>query len=417
MSSRPRILVLAHGHPDFSLGGGEIAAYSLFQQYARHPGVEEAFFLARIDRGRTATGGISLHADHEYLWEQQLGNDFFMEGKNLYATLTTFASFIRAVRPDIVHLHHAVHLGYEIIEVLKRCNPRIRLYFTLHEYIPICHNQGQMIKTDGRLCHVSDLDACVRCFPQKSAAAFWQRKRRFQHYFSLIDGFIAPSEFLRQRYIAWGIAPERIRTLENGLRPLPALPPRPMKDSRGRCRFAYFGQITPFKGLPLLLQAISFLPGKLQKRLVLEVHGANLEKQPEDFRTEFETRAAPLEEQGVLRVIGPYEPDRIAERMAGVDWVVVPSIWWENSPVTIQEAFAFGRPVLASNLGGMAEKVRHGVDGLLVAPGNPQAWADALAETCGNNQLWDQLHGGIRKPFSVEESAAAHLQLMGVAHD
>ena len=50
--------------------------------------------------------------------------------------------------------------------------------------------------------------------------------------------------------------------------------------------------------------------------------------------------------------------------MAEIDWVVVPSIWWENSPLVIQEAFLHGRPVICSDIGGMAEKVRHGVDGL-----------------------------------------------------
>ena len=77
-----------------------------------------------------------------------------------------------------------------------------------------------------------------------------------------------------------------------------------------------------------------------------------------------DTLRKPLIAEGCLRWVGPYELTELAQRMRKVDWVVVPSIWWENSPMVIQEAFVYGKPVICAGIGGMAEKVRDGVDAL-----------------------------------------------------
>ena len=77
MANNQRILVMAHGHPDFSLGGGELAAYTLFKAYQARDDVDEAWYLGRADRGRGATGNISLRRPNEYLWEQAV-NDWHL---------------------------------------------------------------------------------------------------------------------------------------------------------------------------------------------------------------------------------------------------------------------------------------------------------------------------------------------------
>lgn len=413
MSKQPRILVIAHGHPHFSLGGGEVAAFSLFEGYRSHPAIGEAFFIARSPLN-DESGKISLYGDNQYLWSQSLGNEFYMEGRDRYSMTTAFLYFLQTVKPDIIHFHHCIHLGYELLEVVKRAMPETRIYFTLHEFLPICHNHGQMLKTGGGLCHKSGVEDCSLCFPEKKPEDFWQRKRRLLHYFGHVDKFIAPSDFLRQRYIDWGIAGDRIQVLENGLRNVESRAPRHVNDQNGRNRYGFFGQINPYKGLPVLLEAVSLLDEEQRKKIVLEVHGANLESQPKQFRQLVEQYRRRFEGQGCLRWVGPYQMHEAANRMAGIDWMVIPSIWWENSPVTIQEAFAVGRPVLASRLGGMAEKVRDGVDGLHVEAGNPRAWADMFMETCGNDDLWERLRAGIPAPCSVRECVDGHLALMGI---
>jgi glycosyltransferase involved in cell wall biosynthesis len=97
--------------------------------------------------------------------------------------------------------------------------------------------------------------------------------------------------------------------------------------------------------------------------------------------------------------------------MREVDWTIVPSTWWENAPVVIQEAFFHGRPVIASNIGGMAEKVRDGIDGLHFHVSNPESLAATMTDAIRDPGLWDRLHRGIRPPTSAALAAAQHADL------
>ena len=270
-----------------------------------------------------------------------------------------------------------------------------------------------MIKTDGkRLCSRSSPDECRQCFPQHSSEDFWLRRQFFMRHFDLVDGFISPSEFLRSRYVAWGIEPDRITVIENGQDPLEPLEPRVLSTGERRNRFGFFGQITPFKGLHVLLEALTRLSADERSEILLEVHGANLELQAEDYRERVAELRQPLIEEGVVQWIGPYQPHELRKRMAGVDWVVVPSTWWENSPMVIQEAFLCGRPLLVSDIGGMAEKVRHGVDGLHVSAGSPLSWGRALLDAARADGKWDALREGVVTPLTHDACARAHLQLI-----
>ena len=412
-SAKHRILVTSHGHPDFHLGGGELAAYNLFKAYADHPDVEETFFLARHDRGRGPTGNIFPRRKNEYMWEQGVSEWLRMKMATPIGTTRHFAELIRELRPTIVHVHHYVHMGLEYLHVIKQIDPSIKIIMTLHEYIAICFNQGQMVKRGtNRLCFRESPDDCNRCFPEHSIEDFWLRKHRYQSFFGLVDQFVTPSEFLRQRYIDWGIAPDQIVMIENGQASGEMLPPRPLAEGETRNRFAFFGQINPFKGVSLLLQGLASLKKSERRKIVLEIHGSNLEHQTPEFRERIMELRGPLEKEGCLQWIGPYEPFQMAGRMAAVDWVVIPSIWWENSPMVIQEAFTLGRPLVGSDIGGMAEKITHGVDGVHVAVGNAKAWGDTLLRLSSYTEDWDRLRAGITKPISYADCARAHMELV-----
>jgi glycosyltransferase involved in cell wall biosynthesis len=111
------------------------------------------------------------------------------------------------------------------------------------------------------------------------------------------------------------------------------------------------------------------------------------------------------------RFYGPYQNSEMPRLMSSVDWVVVPSIWWENSPVVIQEAFFHGRPLIAGDIGGMAEKIRHGVDGLHFRAGSAEDLADRLVDALIDDTLWGRLRDGIKTPPSYLECARQHLAL------
>jgi glycosyltransferase involved in cell wall biosynthesis len=97
--------------------------------------------------------------------------------------------------------------------------------------------------------------------------------------------------------------------------------------------------------------------------------------------------------------------------IAALDWVVVPSIWWENSPLVIQEALAHRRPDICSNIGGMAEKVRLGPDGFHFQVNDPFELASLMVRLANDPDVWDRLQKSIPRPLSAAEAAARHLVL------
>lgn len=403
------ILVIAHGHREFSTGGAEVAAHQLFEALRRMGVARKVALLAR-HAGPEQSGLISVLREDEYLWRTGMGDWFKFRSAVPEAVPAAFRRFLAGLKPDIVFVHHYAHMGLEMLREIRRTCPNARIVLTLHEFLAICANNGQMVKPGTReLCFGESLQACAGCFPERSEEDFWLRKHFVRRHFDAVDRFIAPSDFLRRRYVAWGLPEGRIRVIENGQPRGARLPPRPLPPGGTRNRFAFFGQVTPFKGVDVLLAALAHLPRRLRKELHLEVHGANLEAQAEDFRARVEALRGPLMEDGVLHWPGAYHRDDLARRMARIDWVVVPSVWWENSPVVIQEARRFGRPILCSNIGGMAEHVRDGLDGLHVGVGNTADWGETMLSAAADADRWERMHQNMQPPVDVEEAARDYL--------
>jgi glycosyltransferase involved in cell wall biosynthesis len=135
----------------------------------------------------------------------------------------------------------------------------------------------------------------------------------------------------------------------------------------------------------------------------LYLHGANLDIQREEFQRDLKEL---LDQATNVTLVGRYAPEDLPQVMADIDWVVVPSIWWENSPLVIQEAFMYGRPVIASDIGGMAEKVTEGVNGLHFRAGNPRSLADVIMRAAGDRELWQKLSSAPAPDYSMNHHAA-----------
>ncbi len=409
-----RVLIISHGHPDFNVGGAEIAAYNLFCALKQRPGVEQAIFLARSELSSLPYGSITMRRGGEYLWRQDIGDWFRLRSATFEAICENFREFLLLIKPDVVFVHHFAHIGIESLREIRRTLPKAKIILTLHEYMSICHNKGQMIKAvTNRLCYRESADDCSLCFPDISMEQFWLRRHYIQRHFESIDYFVSPSEFLRQRYIDWGIPEDSITVIENG-QPQFDQAPLTRIDGSKRLRVGFFGQVTEFKGVDLLLQAVNMLAPSLRNRLLVEIHAANMDNQTSQLKETIFNLRAPLIADGSVRWVGAYERSEISRRMSKVDWVIVPSIWWENSPMVIQEAFVAGRPVICANIGGMAEKVTDGVNGLHFEARNPVDLAETLQRIVENPALRDELAANIRRPFSYAECADIHMRL--VAH-
>jgi len=189
-------------------------------------------------------------------------------------------------------------------------------------------------------------------------------------------------------------------------------PPRPLAAGERRAVFGFFGQINPYKGLLQLLSAFVLLDRfspAATRDLRLVVHGANLELNHPQFVEAIKQLLARSAQR--VHFAGPYHSRDQYNLMAAIDWVVVPSVWWENSPLVIEEALAHRRPVICSNIGGMAEKVRPGKDGYHFALGNPFELASLLVRLAADEGVWDQLQSTIRVPTPIDVAVSQHLRL------
>lgn len=356
-----KVAIFSHAHPIFSKGGGELAAYYLWQgieQKEEH----EAWFIGRADnRVMHKFSSLASVGKNNYLISGNAGITELSTSLNIGPD-SDIVQLLKKIQPDVIHFHHYVHIGIELIRLAKRVCPDARIIVTLHEYIAICMNNGQMVKTDGRLCHTSSPRECHLCFPHVSQEDLFLREQWIKSYFNLVDMFISPSDFLRKRYIDWGIKENKVQVIENGLPIEDTVPLRVLGSTETRTRFAYFGQINPFKGIDIILEAFTQLPIKYRKLVTLDIFGSALDVQTPEFQSKIHTLLKKLD--GTVHLHGPYEPHEMRNLMTEVDWIVMGSVWWENSPLVIQEAFKFGRPIITPDIGGMAEKVKPGFGGL-----------------------------------------------------
>jgi glycosyltransferase involved in cell wall biosynthesis len=411
---KPRILFVAANHPAIRPGGAEGYALEVYEGI-RDEGEFEAVFMARsgppfsIASRHHEGRPITLVNDDpcQYLfYTDAMGYDW-LNGRSPHKSALTrfFRDFLLEQQPDMVHFQQTMFLGYDILRVTRNTLPDVPIVYTLHEYLPICHRDGQMIRTGtNQLCRESSPRRCHECFPDVSQQAFFMRERFIKSHLELVDLFVTPSAYTLERYVDWGIPREKIRHAPHGR---PPVSPLPGDRRRKRNRFGFFGQFTAYKGADVLLRAMERLGEDFDG--LLRIHGANLETAPEEFQTEFQELLDDASE--TVTLVGQYQPKELSKLMAQVDWVVVPSIWWETGPLTVLEAFQHGRPVICSDMGGMSEKVTDGVNGIYFRRGDPDSLADAMRRAVGTRGLWDELRRGIPPVQTMREhveSLAAH---------
>jgi glycosyltransferase involved in cell wall biosynthesis len=408
MASR-HVLQVCHNHPKVRPGGAEVYAHEL-HRHLRDESDWQPTFLARSGPPQSLHGAPHDGArispvegtDDEYLLYPE-GYDFdWMFGtmrrrKGLYTE--DLRRFLQTLRPDVVHFQHTLFIGYDALRETRRSLPHAPIVYTLHEFLPICHNKGQMVRTmDRSLCAEASPRRCGECFPDIAPDEFLLRKRFIQAQLDLVDLFVAPSAFLRDRFVEWGIPRERILLEDYGRLPSPV--PGEAPRAAPHDTLGIFGQLNPYKGIDILLRAMRSLGEEAPQ---LRVHGANLDLQEHSFRDAVSALLAEVGDR--VSSLGPYPPERAGPMMAEVDWVVVPSVWWENSPLVIQEAFAQRRPVICSDVGGMAEKVTDGVDGLHFRVGDAESLATTIRHAVATPGLWERLRDGIPPVHSMSEHA------------
>jgi glycosyltransferase involved in cell wall biosynthesis len=270
-------------------------------------------------------------------------------------------------RPDVVHLHNTYHhLSPSILGPLAR--RRIPAVMTLHDYKLACPTYRFL--DNGELCQ-----ACLgghfaqavrrRCKDGSlgsSAAmaaelAIHTAVRAYRH----VQVFVCPSRFMAGRMAAAGVFPDRLRWVPHFVEPAPE------RGVEAATAVVFAGRLSPEKGVDTLLEAVGRLPADVR----LDVAGDGPD------RARLDRLAAHLGD-GRVRFLGRVDAETVDALISDAAAVVVPSRWYENQPMVVLEAFARGVPVVASDLGGTPELVRHGSDGFLVPPDDPASLAAAL---------------------------------------
>jgi glycosyltransferase involved in cell wall biosynthesis len=410
-----RVLVMSHMDPRVSRGGAEIAAFQLYEYLKAQPGLT-TWFLAAAPGKIAERLGVRLIQpfgpdDFAYIGH---GFDHFIHSNGDAEFPPEFMALLGELKPDVVHLHHYTNFGIEALLQIRRALPDARIILTLHEYLAICNHFGQMVKRPSfALCDGASPRACHKCFPEKSEPDFFLRELFMKRFFRLVDQFVSPSQFLIDRYVAWGLPAERLTMIENGMpiRPGPAAP-NPYPSFADGLTVGFFGQISALKGINVLIEAASMLHAQGITNVHIDVHGDH-SGQPEPFRKDFEAKLAKAPPNFNFR--GPYENHRIDALMRSVHAVLVPSVWWENSPLVIQEALLNRRPVICSDIGGMAEKVRDGQDGFHFQASSAHSLANLLRRLAADPRRLLALQQTMAVPPTIEQSGAAILDLYDTA--
>ncbi len=267
-------------------------------------------------------------------------------------------ALLRRERPDIAHLHNICHqLSPSILPVLRR--HRIPIVQTLHDLKWACPNytmlsaSGICERCRGGRYYNAILQRCVKGSVAFSALnsleAYFHRAIRI---YDRIDFYLSPSIFFKEKLISFGMDARRITVLPNFV----VLPPLSSPCPGGHV--FYGGHLARHKGVLTLVRAVQ---GESALRLVMAGSG------PEESAIR---RYLRQKQMGNVRLVGFVDDDERARLMREASFVVLPSECYENCPLVILEAFAYGKPVVAARIGGIPELVRPGFNGFLFEPGN-----------------------------------------------
>jgi glycosyltransferase involved in cell wall biosynthesis len=406
-----RILYVSYMHPTVTPGGAQQIAHEMLLA-ARARG-HEAYMIAALEAeqdleyGKPGAPIVPLPGETgQYLYFPQ-NYDYVHLSVSDWRSLKFFRELVEMLAPDVIHFHHYHRVGVESIRAARLAAPQARIALTFHEMLAICLADGQMVRKGTRdLCRAATPIDCHRCFPDLRPEFFVLRAARLKAALDECDVYFFPTEFLADRYRAWGLDPTRCHVVPNG-----QAHPAPLAD-RGQHspdvnRFGFFGQLVDNKGLDVALEAFLLLARRKEAPaagLEFVINGANRHYASAHYLAKLDGLVSAIAEAsgGAIRIREPgrYARDELADRMAAVDWVIAPSTWWEVFGLVVSEAWMFGRPVIVSDIAGLGERVQNGVNGYTFPARNAAALAEVIKTLAGDARKWKRAHAAIKPDWS-----------------
>ncbi len=331
-------------------------------------------------------------------WEGLSANPVLLDYHNPIVA-ARFDEVLADVQPDAVHFFHLRRLGVDLID--RAVERGLRTVVHLMDFWFLCP-RFTLLRPDGALCDgpPDGGKGCIDCeFPslalpddladvalgaaealrrpphRADRVSQWmavvRRKEELLERLGRADAVIAPSRFLADMFVANGFDPDRIRVESYGLEPGRVRRVPNTVRPRSPLRIAFAGVLSPWKGLHVLVEAVLRVRGAC----TLTVHGRTDEPMFQEYIDGVRRQAGA---DPRIEFPGPFDHGALDQVMADTDLLVVPSLWYENTPFVVLEAFEAGVPVAVSALGGMTEVVEPGRNGFHFPAGDVEALASLI---------------------------------------
>ncbi|HXM21605.1 MAG TPA: glycosyltransferase family 4 protein [Terriglobales bacterium] len=306
---------------------------------------------------------------------------------------------IAAFRPDVAHVRNIYHhLSPSILWELKAQG--VPVVYHLNDFKLLCPTYNMVAKghacercRGGQFRHV----LTEGCYTGPPGSALVLMAEAYLHrwlgtYQKCVDHFLTPSRFAKEKLLQNGFSAEKITVLPH-FQKLPAqAPPNAAADAP----ILYFGRLSPEKGVADLLRAMKHLP-----HVQLQIAGDG----PQRSELESLARELCLKNVKFAGHVGGKDLDRL---IASACFTVLPSRAYETLGKTILESYAWGRPVIASDLGSRRELVDQGETGLLFPPGNVEQLGKAISFLVGRPELAAQMGVAGRRFVEARHAPEAH---------
>jgi len=408
-----RLLIGVHMVPTYGVGGAGRVALTLAHRLARRHEVT-LFHPMPHTIGPVGTEHRRVEFGVRLIGRVLTPPNRFLDTFHLPEAEAWFRALLAEVRPDVVHFHHLTGLSLALPTLARRAG--IPVVMTLHDYWLVCP-RGQLIDLALQPCPGPGVFRCGRCLEDQvlldrpigrivragvrhvpalrgavetvggrlsryrrqavqpagersrvvsrpGIGAARSMARRIAAAWEALDActlLTAPSRHMIRSFRPWvKQTPLCLVRQSVGPRPArrPSIPPFPP------LRIGFLGAMIPTKGPHVLLEASAKL-SRDAVDVVLAGPTPLFHRQPN-----YPRRLERLAHVAHARLEPPVAPDRVPDWLSRLHLLIVPSIWMENAPLVIAEAFRVGVPVVASEVGGIPEMVRAGENGMLVPPGD-----------------------------------------------
>lgn len=403
---RGHVVHVLTGHPS----SASLADEDRFDEYD-----VEGIHVYRFHHAYTAMGGQTSLIEVGY--DNLLGSDYFDRALKIF-------------KPDVVHFFHLNRLGTGLIE--RAVQADIPRFMTPTDFWTICPT-GQLLLGEGSLCAGPSVHAgnCLKHLAQStqngviSKAAellptAWAdllvllaKKGTLPTYpkqaevvalanrlpvnvsrLNQLNGLVVPNGFMRELLVRHGIMADLITVAAFGIDVTAPDVSEKRSEHRSPLQIAFIGTLAPHKGCHVLIEAFNTLPARYA---TLKIYGRS-----EDFPDYARKLKLLAGDQQSIEFCGTFPNSKIAQIFVDIDVLVVPSLWYENTPLVLYSAQAARCPVVASKLPGLAEVIQDNENGLLFESGNSSDLARQLFRLIHEEDLLQRLSAQARTPKSTE---------------